>query len=211
MELAFLITMVGILALSMALVAHLQKRIDKLESIMNAELAMARDSLYLAKKQLSEHEHQDKSVQELLYKAMAELKGMIEVLEKQLEDHKDSTKKRADSNLFLLNDKFIELKDKVNYFERNYGQMKLDIRLNKKKIEKLESGDLDIVDTDKMYSRREVEDYLNINQYQRTKLVKDGLLTEHRKAPKWPDLSEYYYDGNDVMDYVNKQKEVKTN
>ena len=184
MELAFLITMVGILALSMALVAHLQKRIDKLESIMNAELAMARDSLYLAKKQLSEHEHQDKSVQELLYKAMAELKGMIEVLEKQLEDHKDSTKKRADSNLFLLNDKFIELKDKVNYFERNYGQMKLDIRLNKKKIEKLESGDLDIVDTDKMYSRREVEDYLNINQYQRTKLVKDGLLTEHRKAPK---------------------------
>jgi hypothetical protein len=77
-----------------------------------------------------------------------------------------------------------------------------------KRIEKLESGSLDVIDKDKTYSRREVEDYLNINQYQRTKLVKDGLLTEHRKVPKWPDLSEYYYDGQDIETYA-KQKERK--
>lgn len=133
MELLIFIVGFVVLTISVGIAAHLQKRIDKLESIMNAELAMARDSLYLAKKQLKEHEHED----------------------------------------------IIDL---------------------------IKSGSLDVIDEDKTYSRREVEDYLNINKYQRTKLVKDGLLTEHRKAPKWPDLSEYYYDGNDVMDYHKKIK-----
>ena len=164
MELLIFIVGIGVLAISIGISAHLQKRIDKLESIMNAELAMARDSLYLAKKQLSEHEHEDKSL--------------------------------------------TELEDKLNDIVKDNHQMKLNVHLSKKKIEKLQSGSLDVIDEDKTYSRREVEDYLNINQYQRTKLVKDGLLTEHRKAPKWPDLSEYYYDGKDIETYAN-QKERK--
>ena len=133
MELLIFIVGFVVLTISVGIAAHLQKRIDKIESMMNAELAMARDSLYLAKKQLKEHEHED----------------------------------------------IIDL---------------------------IKSGSLDVIDEDKTYSRREVEDYLNINQYQRTKLVKDGLLTEHRKAPKWPDLSEYYYDGKDIETYANQEK-----
>ena len=154
MELLIFIVGIAVLTISVAIAAHLQKRIDKLESIMNAELAMARDSLYLAKKQLSEHEHQD----------------------------------IIDATLRKVGDR---------YLEEIFSLIK--------------SGNFDVIDKNKTYTRREVEDYLNITQYQRNKLVKQGLLSEKRRTPTRDDNSEYYYDGKDVMDYHKKIKEEGVN
>jgi len=165
MELLIFIVGIAVLTISVAIAAHLQKRIDKLESIMNAELAMARDSLYLAKKQLKEHGHED----------------IVDDTSKKVLDWVES-----------------EMMPKLQREQKRYHEEIISL---------IKLGNLDVIDKNKTYTRREVEDYLNITQYQRNKLVKQGLLSEKRRTPTRDDNSEYYYDGKDVMDYHKKIKE----